>query len=205
MLEGSSSDERPEALTVGRLLRSRKRFCREREREQRVVTLVTHLSADRLETLKITSQTWYGSIVAAIFVLREEEENVVAMHNVLAEIRFRFLFALGSTVSVWADDHRDRPYPINAVRNAALAHAETDLVLLSDVDQAPCADTAAWLKIPVGSAICLRLPYAMPGTDTAYVLPGLLLAPHTGALRYRLRCARRCPVLTTPIVLPAVL
>lgn len=60
---------------------------------------MTHLSADRLETLKITSQTWYGSIVAAIFVLREEEENVVAMHNVLAEIRFRFLFALGSTVS----------------------------------------------------------------------------------------------------------
>ena len=47
-------------------------------------------------------------------------------------------------VLIWVTSEHAR-YPINALRNAALAHAQTDLVLLSDVDQLPASNTCELL------------------------------------------------------------
>ena len=123
------------------------------------LTLVVHLTIDRMPKLQRWCDGWQGPISAAVYVRPQDAEDAV-----LAEV------TASPCVRDWADLHVVRPadarlrratdmfsnYPFNVVRNAALDGAtRTTHVLLMDVDFAmPGATMAAlWAKT---SALALR-------------------------------------------------
>jgi hypothetical protein len=125
-----------------------------RPRPRESITLVTQLSSDRLEMLENQCLTWPDPIVAAVHLplarapgggvgppgvpshfnttLRDVLRGADAFHVTMEGLGACALHML--LLGQFTDESDPEPYPINALRNRALAEVRTELVLLLDVD-----------------------------------------------------------------------
>lgn len=154
-------------VTVHRIWKSQKL------RRYTDVTLVTHLSIDKLPELERQCDHWMSVVSAAVFVNLPYTtmENDTSTYDPLtkevgaaiaeAEKKIDELFqkiesgesqhCTLDTMLVFEHFSRFDPflglYPINALRNRALQMADTDIVLVIDVDLLPNADLAHDLHV----------------------------------------------------------
>lgn len=109
------------------------------------VTLVVHLSIDRLRVLDDLALHWPGPISAAIYLSESETnlllssiengDNLARRNNIGYHLAFR---------------DQGFNYPINKLRNVALNNAKTPYVFLSDVDFLPSLNLYTYLKKVIG-------------------------------------------------------
>jgi len=101
------------------------------------VTLVTHLSMDRLPLLVQVVTAWEGPVSATVFV---EDGQLYALHRAVETQGL--LLAAGGPVAlhvVFGGGGGGAHYPVNVARNVALAQVRTTHVLMVDVDLVPSA------------------------------------------------------------------
>lgn len=133
------------------------------------VTLVTQLSFERLYMLEGQCDVWNGVISAAVYIALLNGKVVTVELNSnqdprltdISEVEAKFkqfhqlaeakglckldLQLVSQTVeSIWLS----ALYPVNAMRNRALANARTDAVLLLDVDFWPSAELSELMQKP---------------------------------------------------------
>lgn len=105
------------------------------------VTLVVHLTMDRLQALDELSENWQGPISASIYLPEQETDLLMAFIQASEtlsgrrNIGFHLVFR----------DHGFN-YPINRMRNIALNHAVTPYVFLCDVDFIPSLRLGDYLR-----------------------------------------------------------
>jgi len=138
---------------LGRLPYRRQVLLRTRS-NQRVgpgLCLVTQCSLDRLGRLRDQLCGWAGEVSAAVFVDHmQDSEAAATARRGIREMCFEAAQQFGGNVPAWTivvlyrleDEHvkceaYDRLYPVNALRNAALEHARSELLFLVDVDFVP--------------------------------------------------------------------
>ena len=139
------------------------------------ITLVTQCSEDRVAQLAHTAAGWGGHVVAAVLLQSS------SVSTARARIRQQLLASAAEgcrlCVLLCVQDRRRGArseaglaagalYPINALRNLALAAVRTELLLLVDVDQVPSARLAAGL-----AARGPALAEALLSSRTALVVP----------------------------------
>lgn len=123
-----------------------------KERPRESLTLMTHLSVDRLSMLENQCRTWPDPLVAMVYtpLYRNSSNNsliVPTFMNTTLEDVIRgldsFHMFMESTglcalhmqlVGQLIDPLNPEEYPINSLRNLAIMMAETDLVFMLDVD-----------------------------------------------------------------------
>ena len=110
---------------------------------QRGVTLVTHCSLDRLPALAAQARCWHGPLVAAVAAFDGKAGVSVARRIACERLRAFKLQLVGCSCTVvrivMFSVSSSELYPINSLRNRALALARTELVLPLDVDLLPSA------------------------------------------------------------------
>ena len=109
------------------------------------VTLVTQLSLDRLQQLRALARAWDGPISAAVFIKEGQRTNSSGTEKVLREIRaegVRFCFLEQQSLKAAVRQY----YPVNKLRNMALAQVDTEFLVLIDADFAVSVDLAAVLR-----------------------------------------------------------
>ena len=95
------------------------------------VTLVTHLTVDRLSVFEKQANHWKGDISVSIYLPQKEEKKLkkfISKSKVLKSrqnINYNLVYSSGQL------------YPINFMRNVALDNAQTEFVFLVDVDFIP--------------------------------------------------------------------
>ncbi|EKX48019.1 hypothetical protein GUITHDRAFT_136980 [Guillardia theta CCMP2712] len=114
----------------------------EEEEQRKGVTLVTQLSWNKFSSLLVLRPRWAGPCVAAVLVPSSQSSE---FHEGVQELQ-QSSHDITQIVAVWEDELHFERYPINAMRNIALAHAGTDLVFLCDVDQLPSVTFSALLQ-----------------------------------------------------------
>jgi hypothetical protein len=132
------------------------------------VTLVTQLSAGRIDQLRAQCVSWRGPLAAAIYLPLYNtypggltEENTKAVQTVLdrTEVLFREFNANGTAgcqlrilflYELFADPRAAMLlYPVNTLRNYARLMADTDLIANIDVDLIPAASISTALADPL--------------------------------------------------------
>ena len=114
--------------------------------EKSDITLVTQLSADRLQRIQQIARVWKGPISAAVYATKK--------NNYLATSLILSLWKASELVRSHVDIHLvtrdaymvDAPYPINMLRNVAWEHARTDQLFLLDVDFIPNPGMREYVK-----------------------------------------------------------
>lgn len=139
-----------------------------RERTKESVTLVTQLSLERIAMLRSQCTLWPDRIAAAVYApvfdgkvisfdkqdvngtsLEDAKAALASLHAEREQYRHGCALDLSLIVEHMAsiEDSRLGLYPFNAARNKALALAQTEAVLLLDVDFLPSPDLAsAWMN-----------------------------------------------------------
>ena len=145
MVHNSPLIPNPPALRVGKVLRSRWTSATSHPcTSPGPITLVTHMSWDRRGQLLNTVRAWaQGRCVVAVWLPQDCAPQAAELHQRFESGECGAACAVDLVLIFCSGEHTR--YPINALRNAALAHATTDLVLLSDVDQQPSDATCARL------------------------------------------------------------
>lgn len=148
------------------------------------VTLVTQCSEDRLHNLAVQTETWRGLISAAVLLWPSDgsgdsvQKRLASVRNVHAAAEASrgcrvSIVVFEAVVAVGAEPSFVRAhYPINALRNEALARAATELVFLCDVDLVPCSGAAEALL-----AASPALLHQCRNLRTALVVPAIELEP----------------------------
>lgn len=150
-------------LQIEKVLNSRK------EKQATDVTLVTQLSFERLYMLEGQCDVWSGVISAAVYIALVKGQAVIVELNSnqdpmlasmdLVQQRFQEFHDMAEgkgnckldiqlvsqeVESIWLS----ALYPVNAMRNRALAGATTDVVLLLDVDFWPSIEMSELMHQP---------------------------------------------------------
>ena len=118
------------------------------------VTLVTHMSFERISQLELICRRWHGDISAAIYL--NDVDIIPLIRLILDEsscistdsVKLHLVFRLGST------------YPVNMLRNVALKYAQTSHVFILDAD-----------FLPSGNLETLLIDTVMKDTAWAIVIP----------------------------------
>ena len=143
------------------------RIDTKKEREHTDVTLVTQLSFERLYMLEGQCAVWKGVISAAVYIALVDGKAVTVELNSnldqhltpMEHIREKFeefhrvteaksmckldVQLVSQTVeSVWLS----ALYPVNSMRNRAIANARTDVILLLDVDFWPATELSELMQ-----------------------------------------------------------
>ena len=137
-----------------------------------LVTLVTHLSHDRLGRLERLCASWEGPLVAVVTPANSGLTSWVQafhacrrLHSTIGTSRtMRFDFIL--TTRPRGIPGRSPLYPANALRNIGVSAVTTDFVLLLDVDLVP----SLGLHRRLNSAACEQLLRSCT-SDTFFVVP----------------------------------
>lgn len=166
-------------------------------RESTDITLVTQLSFERLHMLEGQCRAWTGVIAAAVHVPVVRGKAVVSragrssqgpvepqrvpLSDVLARLRAFHAQAEASALckldvslsvqefaSVWLAGL----YPVNTMRNRALALARTDVALLLDVDFWPSAELSELMLVPgkyasLAAAVAAGNAIVLPAFETS--------------------------------------
>ena len=105
------------------------------------ITLCTQLSIDRLPRLVHLSKTWAGPISAVLYIRSEKEVE-----------QLRESWNSEDSMRKWVDVHvvyddnkpwvrfsdKQRPYPVNLLRQLSVENARTELVLYIEADLQVC-------------------------------------------------------------------
>lgn len=168
---------RPEGIQVGELLCSNLASTTSGQSSSASsITLVTQLSWDRRSQLVKTVSSWkLGRCVAAVWLPRDCAAEARLLHERLEVLAAGEDSCAVDLVLVWVSSQHPR-YPINALRNMALAHASTDLVLLSDVDQQPSRNTS--LHLHSGDMLALLWRWCCQERELL-VIPAFHMHPET--------------------------
>lgn len=97
------------------------------------VSIVTHVSVDKLYRLVDIVERWKGPISCAVYSTRRNPNEVekLFLENPQLEETLTIHLVLASNTSL--------PYPINVMRNVALKYSDTPYVFAIDVDFIPSA------------------------------------------------------------------
>ncbi|EDQ92611.1 uncharacterized protein MONBRDRAFT_13344 [Monosiga brevicollis MX1] len=104
------------------------------------ITLVTHLTPDRLAALQQTLHQWDGPVHAAVYLA---DADLWRLRQFLEQVAT--LEAINLTLHVAFEDG-GRRYPVNHLRNLLLDHVTTSHVFMADVDLCPLAGSRAHLE-----------------------------------------------------------
>ncbi|XP_072019743.1 xylosyl- and glucuronyltransferase LARGE1-like isoform X2 [Amphiura filiformis] len=133
------------------------------------VTLVTHVSMDRIDILQRTIEHWNGPLSVVLFVptkSKSEDENHewkrYYIKKKLKDTKFQTKCDLTAFYAKTVDDD----YPINYLRNKAISQAKTQYLLLLDADFIPSPN----LEQSFQSTLRGFKP-SLPQTKVAYVVP----------------------------------
>ena len=97
------------------------------------ITLVTQLSADRLQRIQQIARVWKGPISAAVYAGKNNFEATRLMLSIWK--KSKLVRTHVDLHLVTRDAYMDTtPYPINMLRNVAWKHSRTDQLFLLDVD-----------------------------------------------------------------------
>ncbi|XP_019601954.2 xylosyl- and glucuronyltransferase LARGE2 isoform X1 [Rhinolophus sinicus] len=108
------------------------------------VTLVAHLSMDRLQMLEALCRHWPGPMSLALYLTDAEAQQFLRFVEASAVLSARPDVAYHVV-------YREGPlYPINQLRNVALAQALTPYVFLSDIDFLPSYSLYDYLRASIG-------------------------------------------------------
>nr|CAB3251538.1 glycosyltransferase-like protein LARGE2 [Phallusia mammillata] len=123
------------------------------------VSIVVHLSIDRLQMLEILCRQWDGPVSVAIFLsdFDARKVEVFVQESSILNSRKNIAFHL-----VFQNTVKD-VYPINLLRNIALQQVVTDFVFLYDVDFVP--------MMGLYSYILSHVTEEMHSNLTAFVIP----------------------------------
>ncbi len=100
------------------------------------ITLVTQLSADRLQRIQQIARVWKGPISAAVYSGKNNFEATRLMLSIWK--KSKLVRTHVDLHLVTRDSYMDTtPYPINMLRNIAWKHSRTDQLFLLDVDFLP--------------------------------------------------------------------
>lgn len=135
------------------------------------VTLVMHLSTDRISMLEIIGERWAGPISVAIYV---SDQDVVKVEKFVTNSPTLFHRRNIGYHLVFREQD-DSTYPINMLRNIALQEAMANFVFLCDADFAPSSGLYQYLTEFV-------LPSRHRQNKTAYVIPAFEMLRYGGAL-----------------------
>ncbi|XP_065647225.1 xylosyl- and glucuronyltransferase LARGE2s isoform X2 [Hydra vulgaris] len=104
------------------------------------VTLMTHLSMDRIQILDLLSQHWEGPMSISLYASDAEAQQFTRYSSVSSFLRKRKNIGLHI---VYKDGDL---YPVNYLRNVALEHVQTTYVFLSDIDFLPMIGLYNYLR-----------------------------------------------------------
>lgn len=124
------------------------------------VTLVTHLSTDRIAMVEMIANRWIGPISVTIYVT--EQETIKLKNFVLDSPSLSIRRNIGYHLVF--EGLEDITYPINLLRNVALQEAATDFVFLCDADFVPSNGLYQYLTKSV-------LTMSRKFDKTAFVVP----------------------------------
>ncbi|KAG7673702.1 hypothetical protein KSW81_006894 [Nannochloris sp. 'desiccata'] len=115
-------------------------------RTQSDVTLVTQLSFERLYMLEGQCDVWNGVISAAVYIALVNGQAVTVELNSNQDPQLTPMDTILSheVENIWLS----ALYPVNAMRNRAIANARTDVILLLDVDFWPAAELSELMRQP---------------------------------------------------------
>ncbi|XP_032759628.1 LARGE xylosyl- and glucuronyltransferase 2 isoform X4 [Rattus rattus] len=115
------------------------------------VTLVAQLSMDRLQMLEALCRHWRGPMSLALYLTDAEAQQFLRFVETSPVLSARKDVAYHVV-------YRDGPlYPVNQLRNVALAQALTPYVFLSDIDFLPAYSLYDYLSFPNSKAELLTL------------------------------------------------
>ncbi|KAL6781671.1 hypothetical protein ACKKBF_B09005 [Auxenochlorella protothecoides x Auxenochlorella symbiontica] len=159
----------PHAIPNLPILKTEASISSGKERAPTDVTLVTQLSFERLYMLEGQCDVWSGTISAAVYIAlvggkavsvelnSNQDPHLIALSRVVAAFRQFHELAEQKGIckldlqlvsqeveNVWLSGL----YPVNSMRNRALANAKTDVVLLLDVDFWPSAELVEVMAQP---------------------------------------------------------
>ncbi|NP_001277702.1 xylosyl- and glucuronyltransferase LARGE2 isoform 3 precursor [Mus musculus] len=107
------------------------------------VTLVAQLSMDRLQMLEALCRHWPGPMSLALYLTDEEAQQFLHFVETSPVLSMRKDVAYHVV-------YRDGPlYPVNQLRNVALAQALTPYVFLSDIDFLPAYSLYDYLRASI--------------------------------------------------------
>ena len=106
------------------------------------VTLVTHITFDRVSRLPLLLSYWTGPVSVAIYTADEEIEELYNALNSSVMISERGK----KNLAVHVVFNHTSVYPVNYLRNAALDYVTTPFVLLHDADFLPNFDCYSGIK-----------------------------------------------------------
>eukprot|EP00054_Salpingoeca_dolichothecata_P030829 m.254231 g.254231 ORF g.254231 m.254231 type:complete len:586 (-) comp26728_c1_seq2:34-1791(-) len=146
-----------------------------------LVTMVTQISIDRLNTLKITSASWKAPISLVIYV-PSQTTNVEKdfswkefyIRKKLHEATDAQTSKLWNVIAVFGRKKND-PYPINTLRNLALWNARTEYVFLNDADFVPAMD----FQTAFSSSLQAARDLGLSDDKTAFVVPAFEFTSHS--------------------------
>jgi hypothetical protein len=163
LLENTRAQEELPQLKIEHILDSKK------PRAATDVTLVTQLSFERLYMLEGQCDVWNGVISAAVYIalvdgqavtveldseedprltpiaiVRKQFEEFHRMAEAKSLCKLDLQLVSQQVESVWLS----ALYPVNAMRNRALANARTDVILLLDVDFWPVVELSQLMQQP---------------------------------------------------------
>ncbi|XP_028650177.1 xylosyl- and glucuronyltransferase LARGE2s isoform X1 [Erpetoichthys calabaricus] len=108
------------------------------------VTLVAHLSIDRLQMLEALCAHWEGPISLALYLTDAEAQQF------LRYTRSSLILKTHMNVGYHIVYKEGTFYPINLLRNVALMHAKTPFVFLADIDVLPMFGLYEYLRKYIG-------------------------------------------------------
>ncbi|XP_062052230.1 xylosyl- and glucuronyltransferase LARGE2 isoform X4 [Lepus europaeus] len=115
------------------------------------VTLVAQLSMDRLQMLEALCRHWPGPMSLALYLTDAEAQQFLRFVEASPVLSARQDVAYHVV-------YREGPlYPVNQLRNVALAQALTPYVFLSDIDFLPAYSLYDYLSFPTSKAELLAL------------------------------------------------
>ncbi|XP_015795390.1 LARGE xylosyl- and glucuronyltransferase 2-A isoform X1 [Tetranychus urticae] len=106
------------------------------------ITLITQVSMDRISILEKTLSSWDGPVSISIFVpINNTNEGLKDWQSLYLEKKLRKLqLCHKSSISIMLCPTDDQMYPINKMRNIAIANAKTRFIMLLDADFQPSPD-----------------------------------------------------------------
>ena len=162
-------------------------FPYQNERFKDDVSIIVHLSIDRLQMLEFLCRNWDGPISASVFLSDAETlkfELFVSSSSVLSK-RENIAYHLVYQNSV------EDVYPTNLLRNIALQQSDTDFVFLYDVDFIPMPNMYSYILSHLSDDLHTNLTaFILPAFESLWYKKGipatkadLLEALQTGTLK----------------------
>jgi Glycosyl-transferase for dystroglycan len=178
ILEGETAEKQPTEVDtsayVDVLRKGRRDLSASIRPSDKQLTIAVPLTADRVLRLEAISRLYGGGPVAAAVLVRDKEELTMFVHMWKHKPWLRNHVDV-TLVHMPRHDLRHELIPINALRNAAVHLAQTEFVLMLDVDMTPATESFACFRDPNGTMLSGLVP---PDGSRIFTLPVFVVDVH---------------------------